>query len=209
VTQQINLYQQEFRREEKKYSFRTLTQAVAIMAVAIVLIYGVLAWRINTMRTEVEAVEARQEVVTRQLEDAKQKFATRPKDEQLESRVLRLERVVAARNRVREAMQRGMFTNISGYSGYLTSLARQHLSGMWLTDIYVSGGGDEVRLMGRSREPELVPRFIQRLAKEQGFENTRFTVFQMNRPELDKQAASYVEFVVRTTGAPEPEAKKE
>jgi hypothetical protein len=59
-------------------------------------------------------------------------------------------------------------------------------------------------LAGRSTNPELVPRYMQKLSAEKTLSGIEFRVFQMNRPAVDAKEpdAHYVEFQVKTSGNP-------
>ena len=102
---------------------------------------------------------------------------------------------MALRERVRGLLNRGIFANTQGFSGYFTAFGRQHVPGVWLTSMQITGAADELMLSGRSQVPELVPRYLQRLSQEKQLAGIEFQSFQMNRP---KDHARYVEFTVRT-----------
>lgn len=200
MSQQINLYSPIFRKQEKKFSAKAMAQASAALVVGIIVIFGVLLWQTQSLRRDLQHAEQQHVALTKQLEQVTQKFGIRPKSKLLEEERIRLEKQLNAMMRVQEILRQGVFTNTRGYSSYFLAFARQHVSGLWLTGFDVSGAGEELTLQGRSTDPALVPRYVQRLAAEESLTGAEFQVFKMSRPILTntKQPAPYIEFVIKT-----------
>jgi len=208
VSQQVNLYQPIFRKEEKKFSTVAMLQAVGIVALGIVLMYGYSWWHINSLKEELRQAQKNQAAATKRLAEVTEKFGRRGTGASLDEEIVRLEREVVAKQRMQEILQRGVFSNTHGFSDYLVSLARQHVPGVWLTGFDITGAAEQLSLSGRCTDPELVPRYMQRLSSEKNLTGLEFRVFQMNRPAPDPKEANkeantqYVEFQVRTSANP-------
>jgi len=145
----------------------------------------------------------------KRLDDATKQFGPGTKSKLLEDQVVDLEKQIAARLRVRELLGQGIFSNTTGYSDYFVAFARQHVSGLWLTGFDITGAGEDMRLQGRTSDPALVPRYVQRLSAEQPLAGKEFQVFTMSRPSEKDGAAPepYVDFLFRTAG-PKSDAGK-
>jgi len=204
VSQQINLYQPIFRKEEKKFSTFAMLQAVGIVVLGIVLMYGYSWWHINSLRQDLKRAQQNQVGASKRLAEVTEKFGRRSTGTTLDDEIARLEREVVAKQRVQEILQRGVFSNTHGFSGYFVSLARQHVPGVWLTGFDITGAAEQLSLSGRCTDPELVPRYMQRLSSEKTLSGLEFRVFQMNRPAPDPKEANvrYVEFQVKTSANP-------
>jgi hypothetical protein len=204
VSQQINLYQPIFRKEEKKFSTIAMLQAVGMVVAGIVLLYGYSWWHIGAMKNELQRAQQSQAAASKRLADVTEKFGRRASGTALDDEIVRLERELVAKQRIREILQRGVFSNTRGFSDYFVSLARQHVSGVWLTGFDITGAAEQMSLSGRCTDPELVPRFMQRLSSEKTLSGLEFRVFQMNRPAPDPKEAStqFVEFQVKTSANP-------
>ena len=203
MMQQINLYRPIFRRQEKKFSALAMSQAGAAIAVGIAIIYGLLWWQVRDLRQELRQTDARLAASTKRLDDATRQFGPGAKSKLLEDQVADLEKQIAARLRVRDLLGRGLFSNTTGYSDFFVAFARQHISGIWLTGFDITGAGENMRLQGRTNDPALVPRYVQRLSAEQALAGKEFQVFTLSRPpEKDGgTAAPYVDFLFRTASA--------
>ena len=200
MNQQVNLYHPIFRKKEKKFSAVAMLQAGGAIIAGIVLLYGLQLWQHYSQKKELAQIDKQQAMLTKRLEDVSQKFGRRTKSRLLQQEVDRLQRQLIARARVQEILQQGVFSNTYGYSTYFIAFARQHISGMWLTGFDITGGGEEMSLQGRSTDPALIPRYVQKLASEDTLNGTEFEIFQILRPQAEdkKRNANYVEFLIKT-----------
>jgi hypothetical protein len=204
MSQQINLYQPIFRKEEKKFSAVAMLQSVGLVAIGVAALYAFMWWQTGSLKSELGRAEQNHAEVTKRLADATQKFGQRKGASTLDTEITRLENEVVARQRLQDILQRGIFSNTSGFSDYLASFARQRVPGVWLTGFDITGAGEQMSLAGRTTDPELVPRYMQKLSTEKRLSGIEFRAFQMSRPEPDAKGpdALFVEFQARTTANP-------
>jgi hypothetical protein len=203
VSQQINLYQPIFRKEEKKFSTMAMLQATGLVAVGVVVLYAFTWWQGETLKSELKQVAQSHATATKRLADITEKFGQK-KSVSLDSEITRLESEIVAKQRMQEILQRGIFSNTTGFSNYFVSFARQHIPGIWLTGFDITGAAEQMTLAGRTTNPELVPRYMQKLSSEQPLSGIEFRTFQMKRPDLDPKEPDslFVEFQARTTANP-------
>lgn len=203
MSQQINLYQPIFRKEEKKFSTVAMLQAVGLVAIGIVAMYAYTLWHTEALRSELNRAEQSHATATKRLADVTEKFG-QSGSTSLGSEIVRIEGEITARQQIQDILRRGIFSNTHGFSGYFVSFARQHLPGVWLTGFDITGAAEQMSLAGRTTNPELVPRYMQRLSNEKTLSGIEFHVFQMNRQESDAKEPGmlYVEFQAKTSGNP-------
>lgn len=67
----------------------------------------------------------------------------------------------------------------AGFAKHFDELAANAQSGLWLTDIELSGGGGHIRLAGMTLDPILVPRFLKELGHGEQFVGHRFDTFEL------------------------------
>ncbi len=204
MSQQINLYQPIFRKEEKKFSTLAMSQAIGIVALGIVLMYSYIWWQTNALKSELQRTQQSHAAATKRLADVTQKFGQSASATPLDTEIANLEREVVAKQRIQEILQRGVFSNTQGFSDYFVSFARQRVAGVWLTGFDITGSAQQMTLAGRSTDPELVPRYLQKLSTEKSLSGIVFNVFQMSRPAPDAKDANgnYVEFQAKTATTP-------
>ena len=209
MMQQINLYRPIFRKQEKKFSSLAMIQAGVAILVGMMLIYGLMAWRLHSLRSQVAEAGKLLEDANTRLAQAKQQVGSGNSGKTaIEDQIAQLERQVAASQRTREVMVSGLFANTKGYSEYFEAFARQRIPAVWLTGFDIEGAGEKLMLQGRTSEPSEVPRYMQRLSKESVLNGKEFRMFVMSRPkkkETDPNAKStdlaespYIEFQFRT-----------
>lgn len=201
MSQQINLYQSPFRREKQSFSADTMARAAVAVAAGVAILYGVALWQVSSGRSDLQRVNAQHVSLANRVEDLNRKIQEREANQGLDRDIERAERQLAALHSVQLALKDRVLANTRGYSNYLTALARQHVAGMWLTGVDITGAGERMRLQGRTLDPALVLRYVQRLSAEESLAGAEFEVFQMSRPEGKKgsgRPAPYVEFLIRT-----------
>ena len=204
MSQQVNLYQPIFLKEEKKFSTVAMLQSMGLVVVGVAAIYAYTGWQVGTLKNELKRAEQQHAAASKRLADATEKFGVRPGRTSLDGEIAHLEGEIVAKQRIQEILQRGLFSNTHGFSDYFVSFARQHTPGVWLTGFDITGAAEQMTLAGRSTNPELVPRYMQKLSAEKTLSGIEFRVFQMNRPAADAKEpnSQYVEFQVRTGGNP-------
>lgn len=204
MSQQINLYQPIFRKEEKKFSSVAMLQSVGLVALGVAALYAYMGWQTGTLRDELTRVEQSHAAAGKRLVDATEKFGRRTGPSSLDNEIARLEGEIVAKQRMQEILQRGLFSNTSGFSDYFVSLARQSVPGVWLTGFDITGAAEQMSLAGRTTDPELVPRYMQKLSSEKPLSGIAFRAFQMNRPEPNPKEPDtmFVEFQARTAANP-------
>ncbi|MCR4332839.1 MAG: PilN domain-containing protein, partial [Sulfuricaulis sp.] len=160
--------------------------------------------QVGALKSELKRAEQQHAAATKRLADATEKFGQGPGRTSLDGEIARMESEIVAKQRIQEILQRGIFSNTHGFSDYFVSFARQHTPGVWLTGFDITGAAEQMTLAGRSTNPELVPRYMQKLSAEKTLSGIEFRVFQMNRPAADAKEpdARYVEFQVKTSGNP-------
>lgn len=199
MNQQINLFHPIFRRQEKKFSAKTMLQAAGAIALGVVVLLGINWWQLQNLSAQLAQAEedfARANVQVQQLGVLPKREA----DPVLQAELARLENMQRAGQLVSVALRQRQ--GRQGYSEYFMGLGRQHLPGLWLTGVAIADNGNDLVLQGRTPTPDSVPRYLQRLANEPAFAGKQFDAFEITRPvETTKSgdvAASYVEFTIRT-----------
>ena len=81
-----------------------------------------------------------------------------------------------------------------------------HSGESWEWRALVIGAAEQMTLAGRSTNPELVPRYLQKLSAETRLSGIEFRSFQMTRGAVDSKsgAVPYVEFMAKTADSAAP-----
>jgi hypothetical protein len=200
MSQQINLYQPIFRKEEKKFSSIAMFQSVGLVAIGVAVLYAFMWWQTGSLRNDLKSAEQSHATASKRLADVTEKFGQRKGASSIDNEIARLESEIVAKQRMQEILLSGIFSNTSGFSDYFVSFARQSVPGVWLTGFDITGAAEQMSLAGRTTNPELVPRYLQKLSAEKPLSGIEFRAFQMNRPEPNPKEPDtmFVEFLART-----------
>lgn len=167
MAQQINFYSLRFQRQKKHFSAATMLQALGILALGTLLVYG---YVLNQSRSLAElAVQTHQQAAQQREQLVKLGAAMSPgsRSRLALEEIDRLGAQLAERRAILQSMQSGALGNSAGFSQYLSAFARQALPGVWLVGIRLGGDSDELVLRGRVLRAELVPAYIRALNREE------------------------------------------
>ena len=114
----------------------------------------------------------------------------------LQAELVRLRAVRNGLNLNLAAIARQTGARSTGFSAYFGGLARNTLDGLWLSNVALSAGGEEMLLKGQATEPQLVPRLLQTLAHEQAFAGRTFREVSFERREVETGAL--IDFELRS-----------
>jgi Tfp pilus assembly protein PilN len=165
MSQQINLFDPALRVRRSPLSLTTMTVAVAGVLVA------QLAFYFYASRELVRAESIRDRMAA-QLKDLQAQAAklgapaSAVPNKTLQDEVTRLEARLKARQEVADRLQGTGVGRTEGHSRFLEALARQHVDGVWLTDISVGESGSEFVIRGRVLSADLLPGYIKKLSQE-------------------------------------------
>ncbi len=204
MSQQINLYNPLFRRQEKYFSTLTMLQALGLILLGSLLVYGYAWYRTSGLEQRSLQTAKSYQATQVRLAQVTAEFGPRQPSKLLQDEIARMDGQVKARRQIIDLLGKGELGNTQGFSEYLRALSRQTLSGLWITGFHVSGIGSDMAINGRALQPELVPVFINRLKKEPVLAGKTFSMLEMSLPEAEKAADGkpaptppYIEFSLR------------
>lgn len=163
MSQQVNLFNPLFLRQEKYFSARTMLQSLGLIALGLVVLYAYALLQTRDLQ-RLAADYGRQLAVQR---DQFVKLGGEGRSKLLEAEVARLAADQRARRAVLDAMQGGEFGNTDGFSRYFAAFGRRAMRGVWLTGFSVAESGNELRIRGRVLYADLVPAYLKALNQEE------------------------------------------
>ncbi len=214
MSQQINLYVPVYRPQKKYFSSQMMLYAGGALFAGVVALSAFAQLRVYAM--EKEAAQVSRLLMTRieALQAAAADKSGETKRKSLESRVQSAEAELRSAQRIAEAIESSAGSDSGGFSEFLRALARQTVSGVWLTAINVDLEGDGLSLAGAALRPELVSDYIDRLRREEIFRGRSFAKVEIAAPpapaaagkseEAAKAPSQRVEFRLISKVAEEP-----
>jgi hypothetical protein len=166
MSQQINLYNPLFLKQEKHFSARTIGQALGLIVLGLgaVYVYALVQTRAaeSLARDTGNQVSAQREQFT----TLTAKFSPEGRNKALEAEVARLDAEVKARQALLAVLGTGELGNTAGFSEFLAALGRQAVPGVWLTGLNIGESGNDLQVHGRALRPDLVPAYLKALNNE-------------------------------------------
>lgn len=193
--QNIDLYQDQFRPQRIAWRFERFLLLGLVLAIGLGGWYALEKKRLNTLadtRDKYERQLALWDSRITQLETQLAKVNS-PGQAQL---INELTNELRAQRKLSRYFATDVPREAPVFSEYLDALARRHQQGMWLTDIEILSGGEQLRLGGSALNPKTVPDFLRALSAELAYAGRTFSSLLVNR---EKNDAWKVDFVLSTT----------
>jgi len=178
--QQINLYQPIFRQERKLFSLRTVAITLSVVAAALLAIWGFGKYNLTQLERSVAELRQQQQAQQHMAETAGGLLRARASPETLNARIKQLSTQLAERTRALDLLRNGAAGDGEGFAKRLSALARTRIDGLWLERLSI-GDAAGLSLEGRSNDPDLVPRYLQELAKAPELSGARFDQVILDR----------------------------
>lgn len=212
MSQQINLFNPIFLKQEKYFSAVTMVQALGLILAGALAISFYAGFQVRRLDKEAVSTTARLTASQTQLVQVSAAFAPKQKSASLENDIVKLDAEIKGLQQVFQVLSNGEFGNTRGYSAYMRAFARQSLEGLWLTGFSIVGAGNDIGLQGRALHADLVPVYITRLKSEAVMQGKSFSSLEMQTPKPEQpaaaegkvaarpQAVGYIEFDLRSAG---------
>jgi hypothetical protein len=212
VSQQINLFNPIFLKQEKLFSAVTMAQALGLILLGSAVLIAYSYYQSSSLGIQATASTTQLALAQAQLAKVNAEFGPRQKSKLVEDDIQKTEIEVKSLQQVFDILQQGEFGNTKGYSEYLRAFSRQILGGVWLTGFSIYGAGSEIGLQGRALQPEFVPAYIGRLKREPVMQGKSFATLEMQLPLVDELGkgdpasakqrvpAGYIEFSLQSSG---------
>jgi len=206
LSQQINLYNPLFLKQEKHFSARAMAQALGVIALSLAALYGYALF--ESRASERTAREYAQQLNTQrdQLLKLTARLAAQGRSKALEAEVARLDADAKARQATLDALATGELGNTAGFSDFLSAFSRQALPEVWLTGIRIGDSGNDLVVQGRALRAELVPAYLRALNQEPMMRGRRVTEMKLAargaEPAAKDRSAEPERFIEFTLTAP-------
>lgn len=178
MSQQVNLLVDDLRPRRELLGAAQALAGTLVFALLLAAhsIYGLVA----VSRVDDQSKGLAKQLVTLADANAKARASINlVEDPKLAARVAGLRAELGSRTVLVAALSGTTDGRSAGFAKHFDELAAHVQTGLWLTDIELSGGAGHVRLAGMTLDPVLVPRFLKELGQGQQFSGHRFDAFEL------------------------------
>lgn len=200
MSQQINLYQPIFRKEEIVFSAQTIAWLSLGLVVLLVLWSVLVGQRISSLEAE---LQRQQQAEQRAVEQVAELQSNMPPDEPDASLQAEVERLDERREGLREslaALDRRMPAAEIDLLGRLDALAAGIPDGLWLTRLLMADQGETLTVEGNALEARLVPAWLDALSRVERFSGMGFRQIRLAERADDQPG---IRFTISTTAEEE------
>ncbi len=193
LSQQVNLYQSEFKVHRELVCAKNVQSALIVMLLVLSLV-SLYDYKFDRDQQEyLLKLQSQNKTLQQTLDVAKQSAPSLVIDKKLRQQVEYYKKDVLSKQQVLNALSGQSFGNTVGFSGFFKGIAKQNISGLWLTNLNIRSGGKDIGITGSAYRAEMIPDFLNKLSNEKEFKGTAFQSFQVNRQKNPIRVDFYVD----------------
>ena len=181
MSQQINLYTPILLKKQALFSSRAMMQGLTVVAIGMFAGYASLLYVSKGLRAQEAAAQQEFDTAMAQFSSLglNAQGASPGPSKALEEEIVRLQLQRRQQNDLIDRLSGADVGNAEGFSKYLAALARQPLSGLWLTGFSVGGSNDDIVIRGQALRADLVPTYIRQLGREEVMRGRKMNELQV------------------------------
>ena len=181
ITQQVDLYQDQFREKKLLFSARQIFSLFVILLVGGVSGSYFIDSDLDNAKRENYAIKENQKKIAAELNAANAELAMLLADKRMDVEITGLSREVNARKKILAFVSANQFGSGQGFSSYLTALSNLHVDNVWLDEISLAE--NFVKIRGSALSADLVPEYFNRFSEEPIFQGNLFNIFHLERKQ--------------------------
>lgn len=200
MSQQINLYLNEFHKKKDWLDLVNMLSVLGLLAIALLLVTGVEFWEVYGLELELEQKRQERTELAAETQQLINSFGAQSESEEMRLAVNGLEEEIQGKEILLSFLDGRNIGTTEGFSEYLADLARYHVAGLRLTSVRLSNGGNQINLDGEVLNAELVPLYLRNLRRGQSFTGKEFEMLRIKEAEdeSDDKDSAYKIFNVAT-----------
>lgn len=179
MSQQINLYDASLERQRDWLALGNVVVAGVVVAVLVVAAGFWARSDLPALNARMASGESQLKAVREQVTVLGQRSGRKP-DPRLEHELTAKRELLGLRGEVVATLRGTLGPGAPSYAEYLRGLARQTVSGLWLTGFAVHAG-NSMEIRGSTLDPALLPEYIRRLNQEVAFQGQTFAALKMDQ----------------------------
>lgn len=199
MAQQINLYDPALLRKRDWFALSNLVLGAGIAALLVATTGMLVRSGLPELQAQTTTGEAQLKAMRDQVLVLGQRVAERKADPRIEQELAAARQLAAARGEVLQALRQRLASGEPSFADYLRGLARQSMTGLWITGFAWDAASDGLEIRGRTTDPALLPEYIGRLNREPAFRGQAFAALTVAEGKPD---------TVPGSAAPIPSAQK-
>lgn len=200
MSQQINLLNPQFLRQQKHFSAVAMLQSLALLMSGTGLVIGFLVFEQRRLDREVKETARLHKVQEARFKNLSFELSPDRANQELNASLKSAEEQIASRRVLLERLGADISAGATGYSPLLRALSRPHVEGVWLTGVRVDSGNQQITVTGRARSADLIAPYMERLGTEPVLKGKTFRRLEVTGQSGGAMVAA-IEFALTTAEA--------
>jgi hypothetical protein len=189
--QQINLYQAEFKPKVVMLNAFQMLLVLAGLLLIIIIASFFSSSHYDEQTTQLAVEQQAFNTATQQSNSLKQEMLQYGDQPLLKAKLDSLQKQLKQQKAILSHLINDNLNPHTGFSPTLRSLSEQHIEQVWLNNFSLREGGRSITIQGSSTRSELIPEYIDSLAKSEIFSGKQFSVFQMSSPDIETETYDF------------------
>lgn len=185
MAQQINLFDPALLRKRDWFALSNVVLGAGIAAVLVIAAGFVARSGLPALQAQAASGETQLKAMREQVLVLGQRVADRKADPRIEEELAVARHLAEGRGVVLQTLRQGLEADMPPFADYLRGLARQSITGLWITGFAWDAASDSMEIRGRTTDPSLLPDYIRRLNREPAFRGHAFAALKVaeGKPE--------------------------
>ena len=192
--QQINLYQDQLIDKPQPLQARQ----AALLLLAILFVLGLLCghryWVATGLEKQLEELQQQQQIASARVVELEKKYPELHENALLKEELQRLEKKIEGQKQALEYFSKQENNNRTIFSS-LKGLAQMSPQGLWLHQVQLLGGGEQVLLAGSALQADQVPVYLQLIGDKKIFGGKVFAQLEIKRVQ---EQDGHVNFILES-----------
>jgi hypothetical protein len=201
MAQQINLYDPALLRKRDWFALSNVVLGALVAAVLVVAVGFLARSGLPELQAQVTTGETQLKALREEVLVLGQHVAARKADPRIEEELAVARQLAATRGVVLQTLRQGLAADVPPFADYLRGLARQSMTGLWITGFVWDAASDGMEIRGRTTDPALLPEYIRRLNREPAFRGQAFAALKVAEGKPEPVAATVAKSAAPTEAA--------
>lgn len=185
MAQQINLYDPALLRKRDWFALANVALGAAIATVLVAAAGFIARSELPALQAQATAGETRLDALRDQIQTLGRQVAVRHADPRIEQELAVARHLAQARGVVLDTLRQGLAADVPPFADYLRGLARQSMTGLWLTGFAWDASSGSMEIRGRTTDPALLSEYIRRLNREPAFRGHAFAALNVTEGRVE------------------------
>ncbi|MEW6515032.1 MAG: hypothetical protein AB1443_13655 [Pseudomonadota bacterium] len=185
MAQQINLFDPALLRKRDWFALANVVLGAGLAAVLVTAAGFAARSGLPALQAQAATSETQLKAMRDQVLVLGQRVAERKADPRIEQELATARRLAEARGEVLQTLRQGLESDVPSYAEYLRGLARQSMTGLWITGFVWDAASDSMEIRGRTTDPAVLPEYIRRLNREPAFRGHAFAALNVAEGKVD------------------------